>query len=202
MKRRIMQKRIITVLGVVLALAAIAGTFFCGVKFNEKRHEKEKPALDTVALAEELVEISELATMEYTYTNTVKYDSYLDFYGYRIPFTTNSFVISYDGSVKAGVDLSKAKISLEGELITISLPDARIVSHEIDFDSIQAMDETYSFFSKITITDYSSFTKDQNAAMEKKALDSGLLAKAKENAISVVRSFVASSNPGFTVVVI
>ncbi|MBR5065648.1 MAG: DUF4230 domain-containing protein, partial [Oscillospiraceae bacterium] len=137
MKRRIIQKRIITVLGVVLALAAIAGAFFCGVRFNEKRHEKEKPALDTVALAEELVEISELATMEYTYTNTVKYDSYLDFYGYRIPFTTNSFVISYDGSVKAGVDLSKAKISLEGELITISLPDARIVSHEIDFDSIQ-----------------------------------------------------------------
>ena len=64
------------------------------------------------------------------------------------------------------------------------------------------MDETYSFFSKITITDYNSFTKDQNAAMEKKALDSGLLTKAKENAISVVRSFVSSANPGFTVVVI
>ena len=170
MKRRIIKKRIITVVGIVLALAALAGAFFGGVRYSEARHEKEKPVLDTVALAEDLVEISELATMEYAYTNTVKYDSYLDFYGYRIPFTTNSFVISYDGSVKAGVDLSKAKINLEGELITI--------------------------------TDYNSFTKDQNAAMEKKALDSGLLVKAKENAISVVRSFVASANPGFTVVVI
>ena len=116
MKRRIIQKRIITVLGVVLALAAIAGAFFCGVRFNEKRREKEKPVLDTVALAEELVEISELATMEYTYTNTVKYDSYLDFYGYRIPFTTNSFVISYDGSVKAGVEPRKLDVKLLQEL--------------------------------------------------------------------------------------
>ena len=100
------------------------------------------------------------------------------------------------------MDLSKAQINLEGEMITITLPDARIISHEIDYDSIKAMDESYSFFNKITITDYSSFTRDQNSVMEKKALDSGLLEKAKENAVTVVESFVASSNPGFSVIVI
>lgn len=202
MEKRKTNRLVLTICGIVLALAALAGAFFGGIRYNKVQNEKKKPTVDTVALAEDLVSIAELATTEYTYSNTVKYDSHLDFYGYRIPFTTNSFVISYDGVVKAGVDLSKAQINLEGEMITITLPDARIISHEIDYDSIKAMDESYSFFNKITITDYSSFTRDQNSVMEKKALDSGLLEKAKENAVTVVESFVASSNPGFSVIVI
>ena len=43
MKRRIIKKRIITVVGIVLALAALAGAFFGGVRYSEARHEKEKP---------------------------------------------------------------------------------------------------------------------------------------------------------------
>ena len=77
-----------------------------------------------------------------------------------------------------------------------------ILSHEIDYDSMQATDETYSFFNRIDITDYTSFTKDQNSKMEKKALEAGLLQKARENAILTVREFIITSNPGFSVVVI
>lgn len=198
-----MKKKVIRITGLVLLiLAAAAAAFFGGIKYIEYRNEKNKPTVDTVSLAEELTEISELATMEYNYTNTVKFDSHLDFYGYRIPFTTNFFIISYDGTIKAGVDLSKAQINLEGEMITVTLPPAEILSHTIDYDSMQALDETYSFFNKITITDYTTFTKDQNDKMERKALESGLLMKARENAILVVRSFILTSNPGFTVVVI
>ena len=198
-----MKKKVLTALvAVVSILALAAAAFFCGINYIEAKNEKKKPTVDTISLAEELADISELATVEYNYTNAVKYDSHLDFYGYRIPFTTNSFIIIYDGTIKAGVDLSKAQINLEGELITVTLPAAEILSHEIDFNSIEAMDETYSFFNRITITDYASFTSDQTSKMEKKALESGLLMKARENAILVVRSFIVTSNPGFSVVVI
>ena len=197
-----MKKKIIAVVAVLAVLGAIAGAFFGGIKYLEYKKEKEKPTVDTIALSEELAEISELATMEYNYTNTVSYDDHIDFYGYRIPFTTTFFIISYDGTIKAGVDLSKAQINLEGENITVTLPPAEILSHEIDYDSIQALDETYSIFTNITITDYASFTADQNEKMEEKALKSGLLEKARENAILVVRSFIVTSNPGYTVVVI
>ncbi len=198
-----MTKKIIKIAAAVFAVLAVAAAaFFGGIKYLEYKNEKNKPTVDTVALAQELTEISELATMEYCYTNTVKYDSHIDFYGYRIPFTTNFFVVSYDGVIKAGVDLSKAQINLEGELITITLPNAEILSHEIDFDSFEATDETYSIFNTITITDYTSFTADQNGKMEQKALDSGILDRARENAILAVRSLVISSNPGYSVVVI
>lgn len=197
-----MKKKLLISVAVIAVLGALAGAFFGGIKYLEYQNEKNKPTVDTISLSEELSEISELATMEYNYTNTVSYDSHLDFYGYRIPFTTNFFIISYDGTIKAGVDLSKAQITLEGEIITVTLPPAKIISHEIDYDSFQALDESYSIFNKITITDYASFTADQNSKMEEKALASGLLNKARENAVLVVRSFIVSSNPGFSVVII
>lgn len=202
-KEELMKKKIITAIAAVLVILAIAAAgFFGGIRYVEVQNEKKKPTVDTVSLTEELAEISELASVEYSYTNSVRFENHLDFYGYKIPFTTNYFVLTYDGSIKAGVDLSRAQISLEGEMITVTLPPAVILSHEIDYDSMQATDETYSFFNRIDITDYTSFTKDQNSKMEKKALEAGLLQKARENAILAVREFIITSNPGFSVVVI
>ena len=136
-KEELMKKKIITAIAAVLVILAIAAAgFFGGIRYVKVQNEKKKPTVDTVSLTEKLAEISELASVEYSYT------------------------------------------------------------------SMQATDETYSFFNRIDITDYTSFTTDQNSKMEKKALEAGLLQKARENAILTVREFIITSNPGFSVVVI
>lgn len=44
-----------------------------------------------------LTEISEYATLEYYYTNIGKFEEQGDFYGRKIPLSTKSFIVTYDG---------------------------------------------------------------------------------------------------------
>ena len=109
-----------------------------------------------------------------------------DFYGIRIPFTTSRFIVSYSGVITAGVDLSQAQVEVTDEQVTVTLPAAQILSHEIDPDSLEVFDETRSIFNPITIEDYSGFQADQQGVMEEKALQAGLLTQAQDQAEAAV----------------
>ena len=85
--------------------------------------------MSAVVLENRLTEISELATITYSYTNMAEFENSRDFYGVKLPFTTKSFIITYDGEINAGVDLSKAEVSVRGTRVNITLPEAEILSH-------------------------------------------------------------------------
>ena len=128
-------------------------------------------------------------------TNMAQFESSNDFYGVKIPFTTKSFILTYDGTVKAGVDLDGAEVSVSGTTVTITLPEAEILSHEIDEDSMEVFDEKTSIFNPFTVEDFTSFQSDQKAAMEEKALSRGLLAEARAKAVSSVEQLFAAALP-------
>ena len=125
--------------------------------------------MSAVVLENRLTEISELATITYSYTNMAEFENSRDFYGVKLPFTTKSFIITYDGEINAGVDLSKAEVSVRGTRVNITLPEAEILSHQIDEDSIEVFDETTSIFNPLKVEDYQAFNKDQKKKMEEKA---------------------------------
>ena len=56
----------------------------------------------------------------------------------------------------------------QGDQVTVSLPQAKILTHTIDEDSIQVFDETSNVFNPIRITDYTEFSKDQKEALEER----------------------------------
>ena len=118
----------------ILLCALVGGACFLGGRWSAGRSETAK--IDTVVLQNQLSEIRELATVTYAYTNMAQFESSNDFYGVKIPFTTKSFILTYDGTVKAGVDLDGAEVSVSGTTVTITLPEAEILSHEIDPSSI------------------------------------------------------------------
>ena len=124
-----------------------------------------------------------------------QFESSNDFYGVKIPFTTKSFILTYDGTVKAGVDLDGAEVSVSGTTVTITLPEAEILSHEIDEDSMEVFDEKTSIFNPFTVEDFTSFQSDQKAAIEEKALSRGLLAEARAKAVSSVEQLFAAALP-------
>lgn len=155
----------------------------------------ETPQLDAVVLESQVRDISELASVTYTYTNMAQFESSNDFYGVKIPFTTKSFILTYDGTIKAGVDLSQATVDVSGNTVRITLPQAAILSHEIDEDSVEVFDEKTSIFNPFTVEDFSSFQTDQKAAMEEKALDKGLLTEAQAKAEASVRQLLTSTLP-------
>ncbi|MBQ9037415.1 MAG: DUF4230 domain-containing protein [Erysipelotrichaceae bacterium] len=180
------------------ALVVALGCFIGGAYFGEKKVEN---TLDSATIEASMAEIQELATMEYAYTNMGKFESSKEFKGIKIPFTTSKYIITYDGVIKAGYDLSKATVSVNGNEVTITLPDVEVLSHTIDYDSLQIMDEQYSIFNQVEITDYNGFYAEQSKLMEEKAINKGLFEKAEVNGKTMIESLIAGlSNEEMTVI--
>ncbi len=180
-------------LGILLCALVGALCFFAGRLSSGDGDTPTK--LDAVVLEGRLTGIQELSTVTYAYTNMAQFESSSDFYGVKIPFTTKSFILTYDGTIKAGVDMAAAAVEVNGAAVTITLPQAGILSHEIDEGSVEVFDEKTSIFNPFTIEDFTSFQSDQKAAMEERALSRGLLAEAWERASSSVRQMLSSVLP-------
>ena len=180
-------KALLAVLAAALIIGAAAGVFLYGVK---RGSQEARPVVTSDLLGQQLRAVEELVSVSYHYTNMARYENQLDFYGWKVPFTTKSFIVSYDGIIKAGVDLSKVEVDMDADRITVTLPGSQIISHEIPGDSIEVFDESDNVFNRISITDYTSFTNDQKEAMEQRVLESGLLATADEKAMDAVEALL------------
>lgn len=173
----------------VLLVVALAAAFFLGSVSSSRN---APPTITSDLLSQRLAEAEELVSVEYYYTNMGKFEHQMDFYGWKVPFTTKSFIVSYDGVIKAGVDLAKVQVAVDeaGRTVTVRLPQSGVISHEIPEDTIQVFDETHNIFNQITISDYTGFTRDQKAELEAKAVENGLLARANEKAGAAVESLL------------
>ena len=180
-------KALLAVLAAALIIGAVAGVFLYGVK---RGSQEARPVVTSDLLGQQLRAVEELVSVSYHYTNMARYENQLDFYGWKVPFTTKTFIVSYDGIIKAGVDLSKVEVDMDADRITVTLPGSQIISHEIPEDSIEVFDESDNVFNRISITDYTSFTNDQKEAMEQRVLESGLLATADEKAMDAVEALL------------
>jgi len=179
-----------TLLWVLLTAAAVAGAFVWGVSQGGK---ETAPIVTSDLLGEHLRSIQELSTVAYYYTNMGRFENQMDFYGWKVPFTTKSFIVSYDGVIKAGVELGKVRVEVDetGQTVTVTLPESRILSHEIPEDSIEVFYESDNLFNHITIEDYTGFTMEQKGVMEQKAVENGLLSAADEKARAAVSSYLS-----------
>lgn len=174
-------------LAAVLA-AALGISFFLGAVSG---HRESQPQLTTDLISQQLAGVQELSTVAYFYTNMGRFENQLDFYGWAVPLTRKSFIISYDGAIKAGVDLSRMTVRISGSSVTVTLPPAEILSHEIPEDSIEIFDESHNIFNPIAISDYTGFTRDQKAQIEERAVANGLLTQASERARAAVEHLLS-----------
>lgn len=173
--------------GAVILAAVLC--FVGGVWFS---HRNAVPVISSKLISQSIEEISQLAVVDYRYTNVGKFENRVDFYGWKVPLTMKRFIIAYDGEIKAGIDMSQADVKLRGNKIDVTLPKAKILSHDIDTDSIQVFDETKNIFNPITITDYVTFSKDQKQKLEQQAIEKGLLAEAQTKAENTVRNWLTA----------
>lgn len=174
----------------IIVIVVIAVVFFFVGKVWPSG--EEPTAITSDLLSQQIQGISELASVEYNYTNMGKYENQATFYGWKVPFTTKSFILSYDGKIKAGIDMSLVEVHMSGKNINISIPEAKILSHEIDEKSIEVFDETKNIFNQISITDYNQFAIDQKESIENKAKEKGLLEEAQNKAQETIKTFVES----------
>lgn len=162
---------------ILLIGLALFAAFFYGKK--QMRSEME-PEITSSLIYNKLVSAKELTTLKYHYTNMGHFENQNTFYGYKVPFTSKEFIVSYEGLINAGIDLNKMKVNVGDKSIEVRLPAAEILSHEIYEDSLKVYDERESIFNRIDIEDYNDFSKDQKSEIEKKAIKKGLLKEADE----------------------
>lgn len=206
-KSKLIKIAIIIVLVIVALLAIFLKGYFSATKKYEdtiKELEAEVDRLsDPVAVYEEaskevdirvinakIQDIGELVTVEYLYTDAGKFEDPAKIFGKDIPFsfTTKSFIAKWDGIIKAGVDIERIEVEVDDKAkeIIVHIPYAEILSHEVDSDSVETLDEKDGFFNHVNVEDVREFDATSKAAMEQRAIENGILDRAFENAKEVI----------------
>lgn len=154
------------------------------------QYEVASKEIDIGLIRSEIKDIAELATVEYFYTDAGKFENSAELFGKELPFsfTTKSFIAKWDGVIKAGVKADQITVEVKDvdKEIVVHIPKAEILSHEIDEDSIETLDEKDGFFNPIKIEDIREFDAVSKEAMEQRAVENGLLNKAFENAKAII----------------
>lgn len=174
----------------LIAVALTGAAFVGGIAFQHRgAGEAPAPAITSEQILEEIGAISQYATLEYRYTNVGKFEDRKDFYGWSVPLTTKSFIITYDGSMKLGLD-GGTTVEVVGAQIRITIPPAVVLSHEIREDTVEVLDQSKNIFNQIQIEDYTAFAVEQKQVMERKARDNGLFEEARDQAEQQLGAFL------------
>lgn len=155
-------------------------------------YEEASQEVSLSLIYSKISDIGELATIEYLYTDAGKFEDPKQLFGKNIPFTTKSFIAKWDGIIKAGIKIEDIIIEINDadKEIIVHMPEATILSHEIDEESIETLDEKNGLFNEVTVDDVRNFDQVSKDAMEKRAIENGLLDRAIKNAEKIIERLV------------
>lgn len=199
---------------IVLVLSAILFTIFFTISRNQKdSYEKTIAELQATVknlenqvaryiidngevrmdvIEAKIQDIGELATIEYLYTDAGKFEDANKIFNVKVAFTTKSFIAKWDGVIKAGIDVDDVVVDIDksDKLINIVLPKAKILSHEINSDSVETLDQKDGLFNPVKVEDVRTFDAISKEAMEERAIENGILEKATDNAQEIIEKLV------------
>lgn len=176
-------QRILLIIMVIVVVVVLAPTF----------KEKKGAQITTQAVKLRLENIGELATQDAYVTSVNTMDKSQTLFGsLEIPFTQTKYIYSYNCKVKAGYDFDKIQCKVDNakKTITITLPEAKILSTEVDTDSFKVYYEQNSIFTPVTLKENNKALKSMKEDAKKQAIENGILKEARKNAKSVIRSFM------------
>jgi hypothetical protein len=134
--------------------------------------------------------IQELALVKYNYSGVIGYKDFIKVLKINIPLTEKSFLLKYNGYIKAGVDFKYMKVDVSGKDIHISLPNPKILDTLIDEKSIKVYNESINAFNPLTIADYNKAIMKEKETMISDAISQGILKDATAQAELVLTSIM------------
>lgn len=179
---------IVFILGIVITLGGVVAAGRAGLLKARTSH------IDSTTIKNSFNDIAELATEEYSFTDVgKKTKDDAQFLGINIPFTGNSFLLTYSGTVKAGIrDIGQVEVTIDdnAKAITICPPQVEILDATIDPSTAKVYDQTFNPISQISVDDVTSFLADQEDEATQDALDGGVLDKARSRAEEILAAHV------------
>lgn len=160
--------------------------------------EGEVKYIVTKADIREIIEISELNTVEYTYNSIVRVTK-LDKKSNEEPW----YAVSYNGTITAGIDFSNIDINIndESRTISITVPKAEIQSTNVDIKSLEYIFAKDKYDKDSVAAD--AYSRACDDLKEKAEQNSDILKLAEENAISAIEGllepWLSQMENGYTV---
>lgn len=114
-------------------------------------------------------------------------------WGWTLPFSDTSILVTCDGEVKAGIDFSAVKVDVNEttRTITATLPHSKVVNNNIPQETINVLEVKNNLFNEVTFDDYSAFISAEKPIMQEKAIEMGLLDDADREAEAIIRAFLS-----------
>lgn len=160
---------------------------------------------ETALLREQLVEMSELTTLKYEYSNVIISRTDKNFSFFDLPdfkYAEAIRLIEYSGYLKAGTDLEKMELDVDeaSNKASIRLPKSQILDNVVETEQTTVEDIKGTIFSDYpTQTVFDEINAHKNQLAEEK-ISQGFLDEADANAESFFNSVLKSS--GYDEVVI
>lgn len=171
---------IILILLIILSLSifGIINTGKEGFRFGMKEFQE----VDSSIIFEKMEKIRELSTVKYFYSDVIAFKDNKRLKDFDIPFTQKSFLIKYDGYIKAGISGDSIKIvSNKDKSIKLMIKGSGILDHVIDESSIYVYDEKSSLFNDLSIKDVFEQIVAEKSLIENKLIEKGFLQEADNN---------------------
>lgn len=178
-----MKNKIARVIGVLCVIVFIILGIVIGRYWEGRKYQKADISVSSISAR--LTQASDLATARLEYRGLIRYEA-----GEILFITQKGFTMIYDAHIKAGIDLSKADVSVSGNTITVSLPKAEIQDITIDPDSLEFYDEKVALFNPQNKEDTVQALQAAKEDAQKKAADSDLLTTADEQARRLVQELL------------
>ena len=169
---------------VVIVAALLAAGWLSMRSYYENKYKTTKLGFE---------DIGELATQECRTTQVNATAAAQEIFGVQIPFTQSRYIYSYDVVLKAGYDFSAITWEVNDTTITVHLPEAQVLSCELDLDSFQVYYEKESVFRPITLEETNQDMTNLKANAQNDAIANGLLDNARDNAETLLTAFFAQA---------
>ena len=125
-----------------LILGIIIGCGVCYYLSQIGKFFKEEVVINEEVLKEKLMTCSELTSAKYQLTGQItREENYGTGFGWFDKVSTKSFTIKYSATIAFAVDLSKAAIKVDTNVVRINLPSATLQSLSIPSDSLHIINE-------------------------------------------------------------
>lgn len=180
-------------LKIIAILSIICVTSVTTALVMKKLYSDTKQTSITSEFVEQQIsEISELATLHHHYRKNANYQDAKKLLEYmpdwRINKSIKEFSLVYEGDVKLGYNLKDIKILVEpnSQNIFIYLPEPKILSHSIDFESIQILWEKQGWFNNIRFEDFKQFFILEQKKYEQENSEE-LKRRAREHAMKLIQ---------------
>ena len=169
----------------ILCLLVIS--MLCLTGCADKKEEKKEADFSAIQ------SVCELATLKCYYHNVAKSETEASGLFKWLGTGYKKIRTEYSGIVELGVDVSKVSVSKpsKDDVVKVTIPDAEILSVDLDEDSMGEPLTDTGFMTKITKEEETEALAEAKNHMEETAKENGnLLNQAKERAKSLIEGYV------------